>query len=109
MDKLLNDEQISGVLKQYIRTSADRFDRLEEKLDRLTDTVVALARAEEKLVALEQSRQRMEAQQLEYRHSLEKITETVRDTEKTLDAFKKAVWVLFSALVAVVSKIFFGI
>jgi hypothetical protein len=32
-----------------------RFDRIEGKLDVLTDTVVSLARAEEKLLALERS------------------------------------------------------
>jgi type VI protein secretion system component VasF len=33
-----------------------RLDRIEEKLDRLTDAIVAIARAEEKLVTLEKDR-----------------------------------------------------
>lgn len=33
-----------------------RLDRIEEKLDKLTDAIVAIARAEEKLVTLEKDR-----------------------------------------------------
>ena len=36
-----------------------RLDRIEEKLDRLTDAIVAIARAEEKLVVLEKERATM--------------------------------------------------
>lgn len=47
---------LEEVYLRHRQADEKRLDRIEEKIDRLADTVVAIARAEEKLVALEESR-----------------------------------------------------
>ena len=43
-------------LQDHIMRDDRRLDRIEEKIDRLSETVISLARAEEKLIALESDR-----------------------------------------------------
>lgn len=49
--------------KEYIgeerRTHDARLSRIEQKLDKINDAIIALARAEEKLIALEKDRLKM--------------------------------------------------
>ena len=40
-------------------TTAKRLDRIETKLDQLTDAMIAMARAEEKIVGLQEDQQNM--------------------------------------------------
>lgn len=56
-----------------------RFDRLEQKIDKLTDAVTAIARVEEKILAsnlrLDRAEYRLDMQESE----LDELTKTVRD------------------------------
>lgn len=97
------------LLKTYISTNNDRFDRIEEKLDRLTDTVVALARAEEKLISLEHSRQHQDEIIQKMRKDLDSAWATIRDNKDSIDTFKKALWTLFTGVIGLVAKILFGV
>ena len=46
-------------LKQELSVSMDhRLDKIEEKIDRLTDAMVSMARAEEKIVRLQNDQDR---------------------------------------------------
>ena len=52
----METSNLESLLKQHLAADQSRLDRIETKIDKLSDTVVALARAEEKLFNLEASR-----------------------------------------------------
>ena len=60
MDKSLIQRILKdAVMVESSETNAKRLDRIEEKLDRLTDAMVAMARAEEKIIALQDDHENM--------------------------------------------------
>ena len=82
-----------------------RFDKLEEKIDKLSDAMVSLARSEEKILAI----QEQVANQTERlnRHS-EKIDEVERVSLS--NAFtSKVVWVILTAVIGSVISMAMGI
>lgn len=76
-----------------------RLDRIEEKIDKLADAVVSIARAEEKLAGLEQLNvdQSRKLQDLDDRL---RIVETkVHDIEQKMLVFSKVFWIAITALI----------
>ena len=65
-------------------TNAKRLDRIEEKLDRLTDAMVAMARAEEKIIALQDDHENMRERLNKLSVKLDEIQKTVDDNSRTV-------------------------
>lgn len=83
-----------------------RLDRIEEKIDKMADAIIALARAEEKISAQEESTRiilkRMVAQDDRLR-LIERDLSHVEDTTRTI---KSVVWTITTAVIgSIVSAI----
>ena len=76
-----------------------RLDRIEEKIDKMADAIIALARAEEKISNLDETTriilQRMVAQE----ERLRKVEQTQVDAEGTLQTIKSIAWTFVSAII----------
>ena len=83
-------------------STGSRLDRIEEKLDKLTDAMVAMARAEEKLVQLEKNHTAHFDRMNKFSAKLDKIEEKVNDNARTVQTINKLFWV---ALIAVAGAI----
>lgn len=82
-----------------------RLDRIEQKIDKLTDTMISLARLEEKLVAIELARTYQEEINEDLDSRVEDLEIRTRSTEGTVSAINKIFWILVSAgLVALVGR-----
>ena len=97
--------------QQHMSTSESaRLDRIEEKIDRLTDAIVAIARAEEKLSALEKSNTLVIERLMKNEErlvSVEKQTNTVEEsTRGIVNLFWTAIGTVVTA--AIGSVVFFG-
>jgi predicted nuclease with TOPRIM domain len=66
-----------------------RLSRIEQKIDKLSETMVALARAEEKLFTLEAEKTRMHERVDSMAHKVEKLDELVRENAITIKAITK--------------------
>ena len=76
-----------------------RLDRIEEKIDKLADAVISIARAEEKLAGLEQLNidQSRKLQDLDDRL---RIVETkVHDVETSMKVFNRIFWIALTAVI----------
>jgi hypothetical protein len=77
-----------------------RFDRLEQKIDKLTDAVTAIARVEEKILAsnlrLDRAEYRLDMQESE----LDELTKTVRDNAGAVKFADKFFWLATGGLVS---------
>jgi len=81
-----------------------RFDRIEQKLDQLSDTVAVLARIDERLVS---SHKRLDR----HENRINQLEGNVREVEQTLAkqagkgiVAERAAWIIFAAVVSAVAK-----
>lgn len=82
--------------------NAARLDRIEEKLDRLTDAMVSMARAEEKINALKDDHDKMYERINRLSQKLDDIEKKVDDNARTVSLINKLV---FAAVVAALGSI----
>jgi len=80
----------------------DRLERIENKLDQLTDAMITLARAEEKLAGLKQDHDRSFERMNRLSQKLDEIERKVDDNAHTVAVINKLFWV---AIVAVAGSI----
>ena len=80
-------------------TNAKRLDRIGEKLDRLTDAMVAMARAEEKIIALQDDHENMRDRLNKLSVKLDEIQKAVDDNSRTVGIINKVVYVAVAAAI----------
>tara|TARA_Y100000052_G_C2867206_1_gene37933 strand:- start:134 stop:409 length:276 start_codon:yes stop_codon:yes gene_type:complete len=74
-----------------------RLDRIEDKLDKLADAMVAMARAEEKLEALQNEHNKMYERVNRLSAKLDDIENGVQENSKTVQVINKLFWVAIVA------------
>ena len=97
-------------------SQAKRLDRIEEKIDKLTDAMVSIARSEEKIVALEKRFSLIEQDRQEYYEKLEiyhqkmdAIDAAVTRNGNTINIINRLFWIVLVAVVGALSTHLFGI
>ena len=85
----------------------DRLDRIEEKIDKLSDAIVAIARAEEKLASLEHSNQLLIERLMKYDDRLNAVEHKTSNVANSVSGIVKLFWAAITALVTsyIVSKL----
>lgn len=76
-----------------------RLDRIEEKLDKLTDAMVSMARAEEKISSLQDDHDKMYQRMNRFSEKLDVIEKKVDENSRTVNLINK---VVYAAVVAAV-------
>jgi len=84
-------------------TTGKRLDRIEEKLDKLTDAMVAMARAEEKIVALQDDHENMRQRLNKHSEKLDEIERIVLENHRTVCFIHKLFWVAVVAAAGVIA------
>lgn len=87
-------------------TQSDRLSRIEEKIDKLSEAMIALARAEEKLVAIEKNNHNNFDRMNRFSQKLDDIEKKVDDNARTVSIINKVVYVISVALVGAIVKYF---
>ena len=80
-------------------TNAKRLDRIEVKLDKLADAMVSMARAEEKITALQDDHDKMYERLNRLSLKLDDIEKKVDDNARTVNLINK---IVYAAVVAAV-------
>lgn len=83
-------------------TNNSRLARIEEKLDRLADAMISIARAEEKLLAMEEKYINQFERMNRFSEKLDRIEVQVNDNASTVSMINKLFWV---AVVAIAGSI----
>ena len=76
-----------------------RLDRIEEKIDKLADAMISLARAEEKILSLQGDHENMRERLNKLSVKLDEIQKSVDDNARTVSLINK---IVYAAMVAVV-------
>jgi predicted translin family RNA/ssDNA-binding protein len=86
------------------RTSDDaRLERIERKIDILSEAMIALARAEEKLISIEKANQTAQTRIDKMNEKIESLEDMVRDNNKTVHIINKVFWIIIAACVTIVT------
>lgn len=81
-------------------TQNERLDRIEEKIDKLSDAMVSLARAEEKLIAIEKNNHGHYERMNRFSQKLDEIEKKVDDNARTVAIINKVVYLISAAIIA---------
>jgi DNA repair ATPase RecN len=87
-------------------TQADRLNRIEEKIDKLSEAMIALARAEEKLVAIEKNNHNNFDRMNRFSQKLDDIEKKVDDNARTVSIINKVVYVISVAIIGAIVNYF---
>ena len=79
-------------------TTNARLDRIEEKLDNLTEAMVSLARAEEKIIGIKEDQTNMYDRMNRFSEKLDNIERQVQDNAQTVKVINKLFWVAVIAV-----------
>ena len=85
--------------------SAVRFDRLEQKIDKLADAMIAVARVEEKLISVEKNNQNNFERMNKFSQKLDEIEKKVDDNAHTVAIINKVVYLISAAMIAGLVKL----
>jgi predicted RNase H-like nuclease (RuvC/YqgF family) len=80
--------------------SEDRLNRIETKLDKLTDIVASIARVEEKMVANNRRVENLEHRVEVTEEEVDELKETVRDNQGVAKFADKLFWIIVGGIVS---------
>lgn len=99
--------QEEKILQEHIAVENARLDRIESKIDKLAETVISLARAEEKLVALasdsKDTRQRLRKVEVD----VVEVDRKVDEYAVTVKVINRIFWIVVSVSVTVLAGTMF--
>jgi hypothetical protein len=80
-------------------TEKTRLDRIEEKIDRMAEAIIALARAEEKISNLDETTRIILKRLVAQEERLRIVEKTQADAEGTLKTVRSIAWTFVSAII----------
>ena len=81
----------------------NRLDRIEEKIDKLADAMIAFAKAEEKLINLEQKYNAHYDRMNRFSEKLDDIERTVNSNAQTVNTINKLFWIAIATAAAAIA------
>lgn len=87
-------------------TNANRLDRIEQKIDKLSETVISLARAEEKLVALEADREETRKRLTSVETAVNVVDRKVDEYAVTVKVINRLFWIVITVSASVLAGTF---
>jgi anti-sigma-K factor RskA len=89
--------------KSMADTTGSRLDRIEEKIDKLSDAMILMARAEEKLIALESKYAAQYERMNRFSEKLDAIEKTVNSNAQTVNTINKLFWIAIATAAAAIA------
>lgn len=83
--------------------STARFDRIEDKIDKLSDAIIALARAEEKILTLTSFSKQQSEQIQRVINRVDSIEEMVAANSSTINIINKIFWIIMASATTLVT------
>ena len=93
--------------KEQRSEQAIRLDRIETKLDSMSEAIISLARAEEKIYTLMDIQKQQGAQILALINRIERLDDMVRANAQTVSVINKIFWIVLTASAAAIAGMLF--
>lgn len=92
----MSQDDIAQVKRDHMNQS-DRLDRIEEKIDRMSEAIISLARAEEKITTLTSFSKQQNEMIIELNRRMEKLEGTVTQNAVVVNVINKVFWIIMVA------------
>ena len=92
-------DEVQTMMTTHTVSEAHRLDRIENKIDKLSDAVISLARAEEKLINLENDRNIMLEKITRIEKKIDNVDLRITEQETTSRVIIKIFWIVLTAIV----------
>ena len=86
---------------------AARLDRIEEKIDRMSDAIISLARAEEKIATMAEFGKQQGEQILTLINRVDRLEILVRENHATVNIINKLFWIVIAAAATAITGMLF--
>jgi|TARA_R110002153_G_scaffold29664_1_gene90980 ribosome-binding ATPase YchF (GTP1/OBG family) len=84
-----------------------RLDRIEKKIDQMAEAIIALARAEEKIITLVEINKQQGIQILGLIQRVDKLDQIVRENAATVSVINKLFWIVIAAAATTITGMLF--
>ena len=84
-----------------------RLDRIEQKIDQMSEAIIALARAEEKIITLTEFGKQQGEQILTLINRVDKLEELVRSNASTVEIINRLFWIVTAAAATAITGMLF--
>ena len=78
----------------------NRLGRIEAKIDKLAEAIISLARAEEKLMQLEEDKKFLMGKMVRLEERMEKTERVLSENSTTISAINRIFWIALSGTIA---------
>jgi len=96
-----------STVQQQRDEQAGRLNRIESKLDSMSEAIISLARAEEKIYTLMDIQKQQGAQILAVINRIERLDDMVRTNAQTVSVINKIFWIALTAAAASIAGMLF--
>ncbi len=93
--------------QQQRNEQANRLDRIEQKIDHMAEAIIALARAEEKIITLAEIGKQQGAQILTLINRVDTLETLVRQNASTVSVINKLFWIVIAAAATAITGMLF--
>lgn len=87
-------------MAEDISDLSKRFDRIESKIDKLSDAMVSLARTEEKIMAMESDRANTVERLNRHSEKIDELNDMVKENSRITANIVRITWIIVGAVVA---------
>lgn len=84
-------------------SQSERLDRIEEKIDKMSEAIIALARAEEKITTLAAFSKQQSEQLMKITDRLEELEKRVSQNASTVNIINRIFWIIIAAAATAVT------
>tara|TARA_A100001011_G_scaffold264479_1_gene273159 strand:+ start:257 stop:550 length:294 start_codon:yes stop_codon:yes gene_type:complete len=84
-------------------TQSDRLDRIEEKIDKMSEAIIALARAEEKIITLTSFSKQQSEQIQSVINRIDRVESLVNSNASTVNVINKIFWLILVGLISAIT------
>ena len=92
---------------QQRQEQAARLDRIEEKIDKMSDAIISLARAEEKIATMAEFGKQQGEQILTLINRVDRLEIAVRDNAATVNVINKLFWIVIATAATAITGMLF--
>ncbi len=93
--------------QQQREEQSARLDRIEQKIDQMSEAIIALARAEEKIITLTEFGKQQGAQILALINRVDRLDELVRSNASTVNIINKLFWIVIATTATAITGMLF--
>ena len=104
--KQMEVHEVQKMMESHSQFEGKRLDRIEEKIDRLAETVVSIARAEEKLLNLEHDRNIILDRLVKIEEKIDGLDTRIIDSETTVKVINRIFWIVLTAVVGAIVALY---